>query len=83
MIEHVLAVFGWTKIVGILENMDRWIVYHWVNQVRNCNLTASGAFEAEAAAARLQQDGLVDGVITTDGDAFLYGARQVCFSRSL
>ncbi|KAL5272130.1 hypothetical protein ACHWQZ_G000370 [Mnemiopsis leidyi] len=36
-----------------------------------------GAFEAEAAAAKLQQDGIVDGVITTDGDAFLYGARQV------
>ena len=54
-----------------------------MNQIQNCNLTASGAFEAEAAAARLQQDGLVDGVITTDGDAFLYGARQVWFSRSL
>ena len=24
-------------------------------------------------------DGIVDGVITTDGDAFLYGARQVRF----
>ena len=49
-----------------------------LSRVLNHVPTNSGAFEAEAAAAKLEQDGLVDGVITTDGDAFLYGARQVC-----
>lgn len=33
--------------------------------------------EAEATCAQLEVDGLVDGVVTRDGDAFLFGARTV------
>ncbi|ESO10089.1 hypothetical protein HELRODRAFT_167939 [Helobdella robusta] len=35
------------------------------------------AGEAEAMCAYLNQEGVVDGCITNDGDAFLYGARMV------
>lgn len=38
-------------------------------------VTAAG--EAEAMCAYLDSQGLVDGCITNDGDAFLYGARTV------
>lgn len=38
-------------------------------------MTAAG--EAEAMCAYLDSQGLVDGCITNDGDAFLYGARTV------
>lgn len=38
-------------------------------------VTAAG--EAEAMCAFLDSQGLVDGCITNDGDAFLYGARTV------
>ncbi|KAF3849924.1 hypothetical protein F7725_019643 [Dissostichus mawsoni] len=38
-------------------------------------VTAAG--EAEAMCAYLDSEGLVDGCITNDGDAFLYGARTV------
>ena len=38
-------------------------------------VTAAG--EAEAMCAYLDSKGLVDGCITNDGDAFLYGARTV------
>lgn len=33
--------------------------------------------EAEALCATLNKHGLVDAVVTSDGDAFLYGARTV------
>lgn len=37
----------------------------------------SAAGEAEAMCAFLDAQGLVDGCITSDGDAFLYGAQTV------
>ena len=37
----------------------------------------SAAGEAEATAAKLVLEGRADGVVTSDGDAFLYGARVV------
>jgi hypothetical protein len=40
------------------------------------------AMEADAQAVKLELDGLVEGVITTDGDLFIHGSKQVIFMKS-
>ena len=65
------------KLVTINGDVLYW-VKEWVKVKHSVNVHLFGApFEADAQLVALEQEGLVDGILTCDGDIFFLGGKNV------